>query len=331
VASTSRWKGHGTRLWDITSQTLLRVLPDEGGVSQFSPEGRWLVVGTSTEFLFYNTSSWRLIRRLPRDSASAISGLLAFSPDGSALAVTHTLRQVRLLEVETGTILANLDAPSPERITALAFSGNGAVLAAGTDSGVVQVWRVGELRERLAGLGLDWSKESVLPRAPPPTRLSSRMFRKSAVWLSGMGASLAFFFALYNIRHHRNLLAAYGAVEEIATQRRRELHAAQNQLLHSQKMKALGTLAAGIAHDFNNLLSIIRMSSQLVRRQLKPAGLEGENLDAIERAVGQGKSIVGSILGYTRNAGDPSQFYKVGEVVGETLAMLHAQYLGVSS
>lgn len=328
VASTSRWKGQGTRLWDITSQTLLRVLPDEGGVSQFSPEGRWLVVGTSTEFLFYDTSSWRLIRRLSRDSASAISGLLAFSPDGTTLAVTHTLRQVRLLEVETGTILANLDAPSPERITALSFSGDGTVLAAGTDSGVVQVWHVGELRQRLAGLGLDWSKESVLPQALRPTRPSSRMFRESAVWLSGMGASLAFFFALYNIRHHRNLLAAYGAVEEIATQRRRELHAAQNQLLHSQKMKALGTLAAGIAHDFNNLLSIIRMSSQLVRRQLKPAGLAGENLDAIERAVGQGKSIVGSILGYTRNAGDPSQYYKVGEVVGETLAMLHAQYLG---
>lgn len=341
LASTSRWKGQGTRIWDIPSRKMLRALPDEGGISQFSPDGRWLVVGTSTEILIYETQSWQLARRLLRDSASAISGLTAFSPDGRVLAVTHTLRQVRLLEPETGDTLANLDAPSPERITALAFSGDGSVLAAGTDSGVIQIWRLRDLRQRLAAMGLDWAEEvrgqaSVAgnPRVVPASAAArkgaakSRVLQGNAVWLSGVGASLALFFALYNIRHHRKLVTAYGTLEEIAAQRRRDLEATQNQLLHSQKMKALGTLAAGIAHDFNNLLSIIRMSSQLVRRQLKPTGVAGENLDAIERAVGQGKNIVGSILGYSRRPGDPNQAYKVNDVVSETLAMLHAQYLG---
>jgi signal transduction histidine kinase len=102
---------------------------------------------------------------------------------------------------------------------------------------------------------------------------------------------------------------------------------AQIQLVHSQKMKALGTLAAGIAHDFNNLLSIIRMSGQLVDRQLRPQGLPKENLEAIEQAVVQGKSIVGAILGYSRRPGDPNALYHVNEVVSETLAMLNRQYL----
>jgi signal transduction histidine kinase len=341
LASTSRWKGQGTRIWDIPSRKMLRALPDEGGISQFSPDGRWLVVGTSTEILIYDTQSWQVARRLPRDSASAISGLIAFSPDGGVLAVTHTLRQVRLLDPQTGDTLANLDAPSPERITAVAFSGDGSVLSAGTDNGVIQIWRLRDLRQRLAAMGLDWHEDvsnqmlttansRPLPGMGPSNNgiAHSRVLHGNAVWLSGVGASLALFFALYNIRHHRKLVTAYGTLEEIAAQRRRDLEVTQDQLLHSQKMKALGTLAAGIAHDFNNLLSIIRMSSQLVRRQLKPTGTAGENLDAIERAVGQGKNIVGSILGYTRRPGDPNQAYKVNEVVSETLAMLHAQYLG---
>jgi signal transduction histidine kinase len=327
LASTSRWKGGGTHLWDPHSGTRVRSLPDEGGVSLFSPDGRWLAVGTSSEVLFYDAGTWELKRVLPRDSPSAISGLLAFSPDGKLLAFTHTLRNVHLVDAGSGVTVASLEAPIPERITAVAFSGNGAVLAAGTDNGRIQLWNLGELRTRLAALHLDWADRNPAGGGLRPPAATVTDPPGNAIWFAGAGAALAFFFALYNLRHQRKLVSAYDAVEEIAGRRRRELEAAQTQLLHSQKMKALGTLAAGIAHDFNNLLSIIRMSGQLVRRQLNPAGQAGENLDAIERAVGQGKNIVGSILGYTRRPGDPERTYKPGEVVSETLAMLHAQYL----
>lgn len=338
LASTSRWKGQGTRIWDLETRQPVKTLPDEGGVSLFSPDGRWLVVGTSTEFLFYETATWQLTRRLPRDSASAISGLLAFSPDGGLLAVTHTLRRVRLLAPETGVTVANLDSPSPERVTALAFSGDGTTLAAATDHSEIQIWQLRALRQRLAAMHLDWPEPASssaasggrgeAPLAASPPAISAGPFRRlGAIWLSGGGAFLAFLFALYSIRHHRRLVNAYAAVEEIAAQRRRELESTQMQLLHSQKMKALGTLAAGIAHDFNNLLSIIRMAGQLVKRQLKPTGLAQENLDAIEQAVARGKTIAGSILGYSRHAGDVQQHYAVGTAVSDTLAMLSQQFL----
>lgn len=340
---SSRWKGHGTRVWDLEAGGRERRLEDEGGSAMFSPDGRWLAVGSSREFILYATSDWRPVRRLERDAASALSGLVAFSPDGRWLALTPTLRQIQLVTVAGGTEIATFEAPAPDRILTLGFSPDGTRLAAGTDNGGVQLWNLAEVQGRLAPLGLDWRVPAVTDEAAPESGLggagsdggwaagatgaSGSSLRGGAIWLSGTGAGLALLFAFLSIRHHRRLVEAYELVEALAARQRLALTAAQAQLAHSQKMTALGTLAAGVAHDFNNLLSIIRMAGQLVRRQLRPAGPALENLEAIEQAVQQGKSIAHSILGYSRRPASAPGCCRVNEVVSETLAMLNKQYL----
>ncbi len=330
LVAASAWKGGGTRVWDVREGREVMELKDEGGLVEFSTDGKRLVVGASTEFLVYRVATWERERVVEREVASALSGIAAFSPEGSLLAVTHTVRQARLLSADGTAVLATLDAPLAERITDLCFSWDGSRLAAATDNRVIQIWDLRRLRSELAVLGLDWEAGpgTISSVGTAAGAAGSLVGRSGPWWIAGVGTTLALLFAFYSVAHHRRLVCSYEEVEGLAEKRRSELEAARAQLIHSQKMKALGTLAAGIAHDFNNLLSIIRMASQLVARQVKPDGATKENLEAIEHAVAQGKEIVRSVLGFSRHPAQPGTVYSVNQAVSETLAMLNKQFLG---
>ena len=74
----------------------------------------------------------------------------------------------------------------------------------------------------------------------------------------------------------------------------------QNQLLHSQKMEAIGTLAGGIAHDFNNLLMGIQGYVSLMRLQTNPEDPNGEYIEGIENAVTNAANLTNQLLGFAR-------------------------------
>jgi PAS domain S-box-containing protein len=74
----------------------------------------------------------------------------------------------------------------------------------------------------------------------------------------------------------------------------------QSQLLHSQKMEAIGTLAGGIAHDFNNLLMGIQGYMSLMRLQTYPDDPNGEYIQGIENAVRNAANLTNQLLGFAR-------------------------------
>jgi signal transduction histidine kinase len=133
--------------------------------------------------------------------------------------------------------------------------------------------------------------------------------------------------ALYTLRYHQRMMHSYEEVESLATERNQALQAAQAELLHSQKMRALGTLAAGIAHDFNNLLSIIRMGSNFLLRRDISAEEKTQSGQAVERAVEQGKQIVRSMLGYSREPAEGDESYSVVDLVNEAGLLVNQQFL----
>jgi len=72
------------------------------------------------------------------------------------------------------------------------------------------------------------------------------------------------------------------------------------QLLHAQKMEAIGTLAGGIAHDFNNLLMVIQGNTSLMLFDLHPEHPNFERLKRIEKQVQNGSRLTSQLLGYAR-------------------------------
>jgi len=78
-----------------------------------------------------------------------------------------------------------------------------------------------------------------------------------------------------------------------------EKKAIDQQLLRSQRMESLGTLASGIAHDLNNVLSPILMSIEMLRKKL-PLPRDQKILDTVESSVSRGSAIVKQVLAFGR-------------------------------
>jgi signal transduction histidine kinase len=105
------------------------------------------------------------------------------------------------------------------------------------------------------------------------------------------------------------------AIEE----RQKEL---ERQLLHSQKLDALGTLAGGIAHDLNNTLMPILALSELLMRQMPEGSAEREDLETVVQASRHGRDLVGRILAFSRDQEAVKSEVDLAAVTREALQML---------
>jgi signal transduction histidine kinase len=152
-----------------------------------------------------------------------------------------------------------------------------------------------------------------------------REFRLWVVLVLGLGAAI--FFAAVAWNRHRQLLLSHAAVEKKVAERTRELEMATRELLHSQKMNALGTLAAGIAHDFNNILSIIKGSAQIIEDNPDQPEKIRTRVDRIKTVVQQGGEIVDAMLGFSRSSETGTTPCDINAVVGDTLKLLGDRFL----
>lgn len=100
----------------------------------------------------------------------------------------------------------------------------------------------------------------------------------------------------------------------------------EQQLVQSQKMEGLGTLAGGIAHDFNNILAIIlgytnKLESTRSKPHEAPAALK-----AIKEAVDRGAALVQQLLTSARQTEARFSSVDLNALVRELDRMLEATF-----
>ena len=96
----------------------------------------------------------------------------------------------------------------------------------------------------------------------------------------------------------------------------------QGQLLQTQKIQSIGTLAGGIAHDFNNILGIILAYSSLLDKSKLTPDKFSVSIIAINQAVQRGAALVRQILTFARKTDILFEPTDIPELIHELLSML---------
>jgi GAF domain-containing protein/CheY-like chemotaxis protein len=131
---------------------------------------------------------------------------------------------------------------------------------------------------------------------------------------------------LLNIAHLTALALSSVRLYEERTRAYGELSAAQDQLVRTEKLRALGEMASGVAHDFNNLLASVLGRAQLLLRRVQEPQLR-QWLQVIERSALDGAQTVKRLQEFTRIRRDqPLVPLDINQVVRDALEITRSRW-----
>ena len=134
----------------------------------FSPDDAWLVTSTGEEYRFWRTDTWEPAYRVTREGGGDHPGAMAFSADGTMLALAFSRCVVRIVNPGTGSEIATLDPSELEEVYDFSFSADAGQLAVASSMAGVRVWNLRLIRQHLAAMQLDWSLPQGSPSRLPP-------------------------------------------------------------------------------------------------------------------------------------------------------------------
>ncbi|HEX7086795.1 MAG TPA: ATP-binding protein [Vicinamibacterales bacterium] len=111
---------------------------------------------------------------------------------------------------------------------------------------------------------------------------------------------------------------SYTAIVRDVTDRRR----LETELLHAQRLEALGRLAGGIAHDFNNLLTVISGYTELLLGELEPESRLREPIGLIRQAGDHAAALTRQLLAFSRRQAVQPSHLDLNLVVSNLARML---------
>jgi two-component system cell cycle sensor histidine kinase/response regulator CckA len=117
--------------------------------------------------------------------------------------------------------------------------------------------------------------------------------------------------------HWDGIPALLLGIEDVTIQRR-----LQTQILHTQKMQAIGKLAGGISHDFNNLLTVILSNAEMLSRDLTDDPVKSRWLQRIDLAAERAAALTSQLLAFSRREVVQTRPLDLKAVIGEAEGLL---------
>lgn len=96
----------------------------------------------------------------------------------------------------------------------------------------------------------------------------------------------------------------------------------QEQLLQSQKMESIGTLAGGVAHEFNNMLNIISGHAELALLNIPQENDARKDIEEIKKAAQRSAEITKKLLTFARKQEEKSSIVNVNSAIDSMIGML---------
>lgn len=303
------------------------TLAPVGGRPELSSDGRWLLVSQPERHALYDLKadgigrSFRCARLRDHNAAAALS------PLGTMFALCPSIETIELYRVDTGQSLGVTEGWGHGAVFDLAFSADEKRLAVARGEGRAEIWDLQVLENQLSRLGLGRNHHLADRVVEAPAQRTFHSDSLLAISWPITGMALALVSAIFLFLHQRKLAENYLEVEVLVAERNARLVRTEVELVQSQKMEALGTLAAGVAHDFNNLLSVIKLSTGLMARRRTDGAAVEKELGAVREAVEEGQHLIDSMLGYSRARDSTPTRFKPGQLLSDTVAMLSQRFL----
>ncbi len=134
------------------------------------------------------------------------------------------------------------------------------------------------------------------------------------------GDEIMISFSLYAERNKDGALVGFdGYIIDITEKKRLE-----ERLMRSQKLEAVGTLAAGMAHDFNNLLTGILGYSGIMLKMTKPDDPYYKPISVIHDAAKRGAALGKKILTITRKEKMDAKPVDINDIIRQSVDLVHA-------
>jgi two-component system, cell cycle sensor histidine kinase and response regulator CckA len=102
----------------------------------------------------------------------------------------------------------------------------------------------------------------------------------------------------------------------------RERRRLEDQLVQSQKMEAIGTLAGGVAHDMNNVLTAILNLGAVLREELGHDDRHRGDIEGILSAAKRGRDLTRNLLAFARKGKYRRERLSMNHVVEEVRGLL---------